>query len=46
MLVCLPSWVTLACDPSGGTKVMEHGFGLTGWAGSSTMLVCLLQVEI
>ncbi|KAK7320447.1 hypothetical protein VNO77_29927 [Canavalia gladiata] len=30
----MPSWVTLACDPSGGTKVMEHGFGFAGldWA--------------
>ncbi|ESW15009.1 hypothetical protein PHAVU_007G036400, partial [Phaseolus vulgaris] len=27
--VSLPSWVTLACDPSGGTKVIEQGFGIT-----------------
>ncbi|PNX85798.1 hypothetical protein L195_g041872, partial [Trifolium pratense] len=25
----LPSWVAPTCDPSGGTKVMEHIFGLS-----------------
>ncbi|KAF1877300.1 hypothetical protein Lal_00012071, partial [Lupinus albus] len=31
--VSLPSWVTLACNPSGGIKVMEHGYGCArlGW---------------
>jgi hypothetical protein len=25
--------ITTTCNPSGGNKMMEHGFGLSGWAG-------------
>ncbi|KAF7810204.1 hypothetical protein G2W53_036947 [Senna tora] len=35
-----PSLLTLACDPSGGTKVLELGLGFTwlGWALGSWFL--------
>ncbi|MCI18938.1 hypothetical protein A2U01_0040093, partial [Trifolium medium] len=35
-----------ACDLSGGTKVMEHGLGLTGCTGVCTMLACLLKLRV
>ncbi|RDX68379.1 hypothetical protein CR513_52647, partial [Mucuna pruriens] len=40
-----PSWVTLACNLSGGTKVMEQGFDYAWLGWWYITLACPLQVS-
>jgi len=41
----MPSWITPACNPSGGINVVEHGSGFTGFGLRMQLLACPLQVE-